>query len=111
MRSVAVSHARKAPVRWHFNVFGSPGAVRIRPGTFQRCGRLFGGGLVTVGNTATAAASVVGIPAAAKHGGRGPKPWAHDPELGRVHADVARPEAHARHDVEGGAEIGGQIEH
>ena len=28
-----------------------------------------------------------------------------------MHADVARSEAHTRHDVEGGPEIGGQIEH
>ncbi|AFE18230.1 hypothetical protein MRGA327_21210 [Mycobacterium tuberculosis RGTB327] len=49
-------------------------------------------------------------PAAAEHGGRATETMAHQPELGGVHADFSRPKADTGHDVEGNAQIEGQIQ-
>ena len=104
-------HAPESARALEFSVFGSPGAVRIKPGTFSVAAGCSAGGLVTVGNSAAAAASLVGMPAAANTAAEPPKPWPDHAELGGVHADVARPQTHTRHDVEGGAQVEGQVEH
>ena len=111
MRSEAVSHARESAKALEFNVFGSPGAVKIKPGTRSVAAGCSAGGLVTVGKQRCHRGGLVRHAGRGEHGGRAAETVADDAELGRVDADLAGPEANTGHDVEGGTEIEGQVEH
>jgi len=74
VRSVVPFHTRASSTALERNVIGSPGAVRTRPGTGSEAAGCRAGGLVTVGNIATIAFGLAGMPAAANTAADPPKP-------------------------------------
>ena len=62
---MAVFHTRDNSTALDRSVIGSPGAVRIRPGTVSAAAGCSAGGLVTVEYAANTAFGLAGMPAAA----------------------------------------------
>lgn len=77
----------------------------------QRRSGLLGRGAGDAGEQGRDRCGFGGHPGGGEHRGGAPEAVAHHPELGRVDADLAGPEAHARDDVEGGAEVEREVEH
>ena len=90
---------------------GSSGAATIRPGTRSPVAGCSAGGCVTVGNSATAALSLSGMPAAAKTAADPPKPWPTTPSLVGCTLILPVPSRTPSDDVERGTQVERQVEH